>query len=283
MKWLLRVGAVVLLTLGLVSSVFAATGDGQTAATAIALPTSLSASGSFAGTTVGGFNFYTFDNPSSGTTGNFSLKFTPTDSTTANAVGVNLYQNGARLLAMNGLSPTPGSNASNFSTATAGPILVQMYNYLPGSVVSYSFTVTGIATPTTEVATPVVATPTPVPLGSTDARPIMLPASLSASGMQVGNASGAFTFYAFNYPGNGEVGTITLNVAPTDPNLANYVGVNLYLDGTNVLSMNSQSLTAGQKIGTFSSTTSGTVLLEVYNYNPFVTYTYNFTVSGITP
>jgi hypothetical protein len=231
---------------------------------------------------VGGFAFYAFDNPSIGTTGLFSLTFTPTDSTTANAFGVNLYQNGAQLLAMNGLSPNPGSNASNFSTAAAGPILVQIYNYLPASVASYSFTITGIASPSTSVTAPVVATPVG-PIGSTSANPLPQPASLSVAGSQVGNANGAFTFYSFNYPGNGEIGTVVLNVYPNDPNTTNDIGVNLYLAGANVLSMNAKGTIPGSNTGTFSSMTPGTVILEVYNYNPSLTYSYNVVVSGLTP
>jgi hypothetical protein len=213
------------------------------------------------------------------------MTFTPTDASTANAFGVNLYQNGSKLLAMNGVSPKPGSNGSNFSTAATGPILVQIYNYLPNSVVSYSFTITGITAPVTSVVAP-TATPVP-PAGSTGTNPVVL-SSLDVNGLQVGDVTGAYTYYSFSYPGNGKVGTVTLDVDPSDANYTGAVGVNLYLNGANVLGMNAKStipgsVIPGHNVGTFSSPTGGTVLLQVYNYQPYITFTYHIVVSGLTP
>jgi|GEM_PF-5350679 len=84
------------------------------------------------------------DYPGDGSVGNITLNVTPSDSNTTNAVGVNLYQAGTTLLSMNAVSPKPGTNSGTFSSTTAGPILVQVYNYLPGQNASYAFAITGL-------------------------------------------------------------------------------------------------------------------------------------------
>jgi hypothetical protein len=268
-KWFLRIGVALLIASGLASTALAAADDGQTPATAIQLPTSLSASGNLVGSSEGGFNFYTFTNPGEGTTANISLSVTPNDPNTTNAVGVNLYQNGVNLLSMNGLSDTPGSRSGAFSTAMAGRILVQVYNYLPGLNAGYHFTITGIGAP-------------PEQLGTTAASPLVMPQDMTASGTIVGGRSGAFRFYTLSYPG-GVTGTIALHVNPIDSNTTNAVGVNLYHEGANLLTMNGLGSIPGSNSGSFSSPTAGPILIEVYNYLPGQEVTYSFEVMGISP
>jgi hypothetical protein len=118
--------------------------DGKTAATALPLPAALSASGTLVGSAVGSFAYYPFDYPGDGATGTLALTVSPTDSNTTNAVGVNLYQGGT-LLAMNALGAVSGSNSRTFAPPTAGPVLVQVYNYLPGQAASYDLAITGLA------------------------------------------------------------------------------------------------------------------------------------------
>ena len=83
--------------------------------------------------------------PGKGTTGTITLDVSPTDSNTTNAVGVNLYQNGTTLKSMNALGATSRRNSATFSSATAGPVLVQVYNYLPDQTASHKLTITGAA------------------------------------------------------------------------------------------------------------------------------------------
>ena len=144
MRWFLHVGAALLLTLGLTANTFAATPDGTTASTAIPLPPSLSASGVLTGSPVGSFTYYTFNYPGNRITGTIALTVSPNDSNTTNAVGVHLYQGSNTLLAMNALGPVSGSKSGTFASATAGPIVVQVYNYLPGQAASYNFAITGL-------------------------------------------------------------------------------------------------------------------------------------------
>lgn len=289
MRWVLRSGAALLLALGMVATAFAAAPDGKTAATAIPLPASVSSSGTLTGSANGSFAFYTFDYPGKETTGTITLNVTPTDSNTTNAVGVNLYQNGATLKTMNALGSTSGSNFGIFSSPTAGPMLVQVYNYLPGQAASYNFTITGVTAPAAAMSpstvspasvTGSVATPSTRNGGSTAATAVSLPASVGASGTLTGSGNGTFAFYTFNYPGNGTTGTITLDVTPNDSNLTNAVGVNLYQNGGTLKSMNALGTTSGTNSTTFSSATAGPILVQVYNYLPDQTASYHFTITG---
>jgi hypothetical protein len=59
--------------------------------------------------------------------------------------------------------------------------------------------------------------------------------------------------------------------------------VNLYLAGATLLTMNGKGATPGSNSGTFSSMTAGTIVVEVYNYLPNETVSYNFAVTGIAP
>lgn len=289
MRWVLRSGAALLLALGMVATAVAAAPDGKSAATAVPLPTSVSSSGTLTGSANGSFAFYTFNYAGHNTTGTVTLNVTPTDSNTTNAVGVNLYQNGATLKSMNALGSTSGSNFGLFSSPSAGPVLVQVYNYLPGKTASYNFTITGVTAPTLTTS-PSAVVPASVASsgtgpsasngGSTAGTAVSLPASVGASGTLTGSGNGSFAFYTFNYPGNGAIGTITLDVTPNDPNLTNAVGVNLYQNGTTLKSMNALGTMSGTNSATFSSANAGPVVVQVYNYLPDQTAAYHFTITG---
>jgi hypothetical protein len=122
----------------------AVSGPGLTPATAGHLPSSLSASGTITGSGGGSYQYYTFTYPGSGQTGIVNLTVSPGDPLTSNAVGINLYQGSSRLASMNAVGPSPGVNSATFSSATAGPVLVQVYNFRPNQPATYSFTITGL-------------------------------------------------------------------------------------------------------------------------------------------
>lgn len=287
MRLVLSVGAALLLVLGIAAVALAATPDGKTAATAIPLPVSVSASGTLTGTEEGSFAYYEFDYPGDGSTGTITLNVTPTDSNTTNAVGVNLYQNGVTLRSLNALGSTSGSNTGLFSSTTAGPVLVQVYNYLPGQTATYLFSITGAGTtsPVTPREAMAVAPSTPVPAtgsgGATPESAFPLLAAVNASGTLAGDSNGSFYYYTFDYPGKGSLATVKLDVTPTDPNLTNAVGVNLYQNGTNLQALNALGTVSGTNFTTFSSQTAGPVTIQVYNYLPGETATYHLTISGV--
>ena len=282
MNWFLRIGAGLLLALGLVATAAAAP-SGSTAATAKPLPASLSASGSIAGDSAGSYQYYTFNYPGDGSTGTITLNVTPTDPTVGNAVGLNLYQDGTQLASMNALSPTPGTNFAIFSSTTRAPILVQVYNYDQGATASYDFAITGVTASTPVTAAPSSATPAPAASSSTAAEkaagtasnPIQLTAGKAISGTLAGDGGGSYVYYTIDYPGDGSTQTVTVNYSPTGIDVGNGVSVSIYQDGT---TLNSESGSASSQPGTlavgYTSLTKGPVLIQIANYNPSPTISY---------
>lgn len=278
MSWILRIGAGVLLALGAVASTFAATADGKTAATAIALSTSSPATGSLTGSAAGSFEFFTFDYPGDGSVGTLTLNVNTNDPAVDNAVGVNVYQ-GANLLAtMNALGSPAGTNSVTFSSTTPGPILVQVYNYHPSASVAFSLSLSGVAATTPAPTTPVAptASPTPTNAGSSPNNPIKL--TTSSSGMLPGNPAGSFVYFTVDYPGDGSTQSVTLNFSPAGADVANALIVNVYQNGNTLASVQAtQAETLGQLTVSYSSTTAGPVLIQLANYNPSPTI--SFTIS----
>jgi molybdenum ABC transporter molybdate-binding protein len=120
--------------------------EGQTAATAVPLPASLTATGTVMGSSGGGFSFFTFPSPGNGSTGTITLTVNPTDPVTRDSVGVNVYQNGSTLASFNagttGTGPL-GTNTASIPLTTAGPVLVQVFNYRDGQPANFTIAVSG--------------------------------------------------------------------------------------------------------------------------------------------
>jgi hypothetical protein len=119
------------------------------------------------------------------------------------------------------------------------------------------------------------------PDGKTAATAIPISSSKAETGSLTGSSAGAFEFFTFEYPGDGSVGTITLSISPNDPATANAVGVNLYQGSNQLATMNAVGATPGTNSVTFSSTTMGPVLAQVYNYNQGETVSFSLTLSGV--
>ncbi len=273
MSWILRIGAGVLLALGVVASTFAATADGKTAATAIALSTSSPATGSLTGSAAGSFEYFTFSYPGDGSVGTITINVSSTDPAVDNAVGVNVYQSGTLLATMNALGSPAGTNSVTFSSTTPGPVLVQVYNYQQGATVSFSLSLSGVTTmaPTTSAAP--TATPTPTKAGSSASNPIKL--TTSSSGTLPGNPAGSFVYYTVDYPGDGSTQSVTLSFSPAGADVANALIVNVYQNGNTLTSVQgTQAATLGQLTVSYSSTTAGPVLIQLANYNPSPTISY---------
>lgn len=103
----------------------------------------------------------------------------------------------------------------------------------------------------------------------------------TVAGNLTGSAAGAFDYYTFPYPGDGSTATLSLNFTPDDPTVSNAVGVALWQGGTEVTSVNGVGSTPGSNSVTFSSTTSGPVLVQVYNYDDGVPVQFQLSLSGV--
>jgi hypothetical protein len=108
-----------------------------------------------------------------------------------------------------------------------------------------------------------------------------MPLSTIASGSLAGSTSGSFSYFTFNYPGDGSTGTLTLSITPSDPVTEGVVGTNLYHNGTLLATMNAVGSTPGVNAVTFSSTTPGSVLVQVYNYSSGTPVNFQLQLAGV--
>lgn len=249
-----------------VGPALAAEPDGTTPQTA--LPLRETASGQLVGSPAGAFRYYTLTVPAAGVTAGLTLTFSPGDPATANAVGVELWQAGQRLATMNGVGPAPGTNTLPFVPQTTDPILVQVYNYAPGTPVAFTLTVQGLAQPS---ATPTPAA-TPTPEAGSAQNP--LPLTAPQSGVLPGNPAGRFVHFQRNTSST-EPQTVRLTVAPPGADITSGVFLNVYQDGTLLVSQRaSETGTPGTVTVTFVPLRPGPVLVQLANYNLLGTITY---------
>ena len=276
MRWILRIGIGLFLALGLAVTALAATPDGRTAATAIPLSTSQSASGSLVGSAAGSYAYYTVDYPGDGSVGTVGLTISPTDAWIANAVGVTIYQAGNQITTSNVLGDVPGHKALTFSSTTRGPMLVLVYDYWPGTTVSYRLTLSGVSpftTPTLPTSTPTPAFALPTRVASTPSGAVTL--TTSASGTLQGNPAGQFAYYTLDYPGDGSPQRVNLEYSPGGVNVGNAIVLSVYQNGQTLASLDgSHAVAPGRLVVSYSSTMAGPVLIQIANYNPSPTISY---------
>lgn len=119
--------------LGLVVGVtLAAPGDGRTPDNATPLVVSTAgqpAVGELAGSSGGGFLYYSFDYSVENAPITLTLTISSPDPDVDNAVGVVLWMEGEQLATMTATGYTPGINSMTFSAPSTGPILLQLYSY----------------------------------------------------------------------------------------------------------------------------------------------------------
>jgi hypothetical protein len=113
---------------------------------------------------------------------------------------------------------------------------------------------------TADTPMPIVVSPLPAPV----------------SGQIAGNSGGSFEYYAYSYPGMSTMQTMTITVNTADESVANAVGVSLWLNGNEIQNFNSLGADVGTNSITFSSSDSGQILLQVWNYSET---TVNYSVS----
>jgi hypothetical protein len=261
------------LALSFVGGAAAATSDGLSPATAIDLVGTQN--GSSLGQSSGAFDYYTVDYPGKGVVATVSLTFWPNDPTTANAIGMNAYQGGTLLAKMNGIGNPPGTHVLSFSSPTAGPVLVQFYNYAPGVQVGYQVTLGGI-------------TPPPLSTTSTAASPAAPAVSSPAesggltgptSGTLAGNIAGTYAYYTIFASNTGVAQAVHLWFSPNYGYVAGGVYVVVYQNGTKIgFAHGANASPAGSLTTWYIPNTIGSVLIQIGNYTPNVTIGYSISL-----
>lgn len=149
-----------------------------------------------------------------------------------------------------------------------------------GSIYVSNFGVLAGAGQVVKINPPAGAPPASVP--SAPASSHALTSSSPVSGQLTGTLAGSFATYTIDYPGNGVVGTLDLKISSNNPSVANAVGVDLYQGKTRLATMNAVGSPPGTNSVTFSSADKGPVLVQVYNYAPGATVSYQLSLSGIS-
>lgn len=123
-----------------------------------------------------------------------------------------------------------------------------------------------------------------VPAAAFTAGPIMAaaaPQTLTGpvSGQLASNSGGAFALYQFNYPGDGSAVTLTLTTNISAPLDSGAAGVNIYQNGNLMTSASRSGPFTATAI--YSSSTSGPLVVQVFNYDPVNSISYTLTPQGL--
>jgi len=98
----------------------------------------------------------------------------------------------------------------------------------------------------------------------------------------VGNRAGAFAYYSLEYPGDGSIITIELDMAPGDPVAAQGLGFNVY--GKNGFLIGSGTIALGKpdrKVLLWADPNPAPWLIQVYNYLDGVVANLQLEVTGL--
>jgi hypothetical protein len=112
--------------------------------------------------------------------------------------------------------------------------------------------------------------------------PVDIPYDQEVSFTLSGNRAGAFAYYSIEYPGDGRVVTIELDLAPGDPVAMNAAGLNVYgpngyFIGSGVKSPDK----VDRKVVQWSDYNRTRWLIQVYNYLHDVPVSFRLKVSGL--
>jgi hypothetical protein len=113
-------------------------------------------------------------------------------------------------------------------------------------------------------------------------QPIMVSADQSLTFVLVGNRAGAFAYYAIEYPGDGRIITIELDMAPGDPAAARGLGFNVYgPNGYFISPSYSSTDKVDRKETRWADHHPAQWLIQVYNYLDGVPATLDLRIEGL--
>lgn len=232
------------------------------AAEPIALLDGVEVRSSLQGDLGGSYALYEVAYPGGETELEIKLWLSPGDPLTCKAFGFNVY--GWNGFQGKGEPNSDGLPQLEFSYGDTEPntLLVQVYNYHDGCMVSYGITASGVAAPQGPQA---ASESVPAAEPATDAKQPELLIS-RASGTSVGNSGGALRFYALDYPGDGNDTVAKLTFFPCDPSIGQAVGFVIYDPTGKVVAEGVPTEGKGEREATFSSDVAGRYLVQVYNY-----------------
>ncbi|MBM4430280.1 MAG: hypothetical protein FJ026_08050 [Chloroflexi bacterium] len=114
------------------------------------------------------------------------------------------------------------------------------------------------------------------------AAPIPIPYDQALDFALLGNGAGSFAFYSIEYPGDGRVITIQLDLAPGDPVAMMGAGFHVYGPYGYLIGTGAQDIDKlDRKVVLWSDYNPARWLIQVYNYLPGTTVNFHLEVRGL--
>jgi len=112
--------------------------------------------------------------------------------------------------------------------------------------------------------------------------PLIVSSDQSLTFVVVGNTAGAFAYYAIEYPGDGRIITIKLDMAPGDPAAARGLGFNVYgPNGYFITPGYASTEKIDRKEARWADHHPAQWLIQVYNYLDDVPVTFDLRIEGL--
>jgi hypothetical protein len=233
------------------------------------LPLSSAITGSLAANSGGSFRYAQFSYPGDSSTVTLNLTVDNALPLETGAAGFNVYQAGNLIGSSSDTSPTTAS--FNLISSTAGPVLVQVFDYDGSNGVNFTLTPQGLPAAAATAAT-TSATGTAAVSPKTASSQI-LSLGGSAAGTLAGNSGGSFAVYSLDYAGSNQDMALNLAVTPADAVASTAVGFNIY-DAQGNLVTSGQQTDVGTVSQDITNLASGSYTVQVFNYDPTTSVSY---------
>jgi len=234
-------------------------------------PPGPSMTGTLMGRSGGAFASYTVDYPGGRRVARMELQFTPADPATVNGVGFKVYAPSGELVGEGRPKEKVGPGILELKYRDDKPelLLVQVHNYVPYRLVTFTMMVRGLE----ESAGP-LQDPSSMPVDQIEPDSTTDTAIWEmVSGSLLGSRAGAFGLHEFYYPGDDSDVEVLMISTPDNPAMARGVNFIIYGPYGKVAGGTATSRPTERK-ATFSSKKPGVYLIQVYNYIDGVTIQY---------
>jgi len=211
------------------------------------------------GSPAGSFAYYTIDYPGDGRIIALDLDLAPGDPVASHAAGLNVYGPNGFFIGSARRSLTKVDRKTLYwSDTNPARWLIQVYNYLDGTPISFRLQIGGLPLPQTP--TPAgAATPTPDATSNPALQPEAAHSLSLASGSLLGNRAGSFHYYKLELAASSSPTTLHLYYTADNELVSQGFGLNVY--GPDGL-----TYAHGGHDLAFLPKASGTYLIQVYNY-----------------
>lgn len=183
----------------------------------------------------------------------------------------------------NNTDPSPTTGTLTFSSTTAGPVLIHVFDYDSANPVNFTLTPTGLPAEAAAAAAPSAPAAAPTTASATQSAAPSAPANRSElTGTiqgKLGAGNGSTKDLTITYPGDGSQITLTLTVDDPYPLETGAAGFKVTMPDGTTASNTDPSPTTGTL--TFSSTTAGTIHVQIFDFDDSHPINYTLVPQGL--